>query len=332
MKDFNGLMTAIGVVRIITNYQSRQSVPILILTDGRFWRFFYAFGMGTYKERLVCELDLSGPDSNKIAYRLQRYLSYASIHDGVAVETIADDYKKLVSQRESARYLPQTWQKLVDGADEFLIDVLAEATEHDCGHKPSSEQVLDFLKSLESTQEGFIEHQNDGPPPSPDPRPIRRSPRSEKYYAYFQALNNEMTEQHNFTDGRSYSGIENVYYFPSGYQGIMYHAHFGRGRKVYTGLTIYFSKKEKNKRFFDILKERKSQINAEFDVRLYWERRNEQHGCSIGFGRDGDIESDMSELEAIKAWQIKNLRKFKEVFTPEIELALEQLRSREMEN
>ena len=243
----------------------------------------------------------------------------------MAVETIADDYKKLVSQREAARYLPQTWQKLIDGADEFLIDVLAEATEHDCGHKPSPEQVLDFLKSLESTQEGFIEHQNDGPPPS-------SAPKSEKYYTYFQALNNEMTEQHNFTDGRSYSGIGNAYYFPSDYPGITYHAHFGRGRKVYTGLTIYFSKKEKNKEFFDVLKERESEINAKFDAPLYWGRRDEQHSCSIGFGRDGDIESDMSELEAIKAWQIKNLRKFKEVFTPEIELALEQLRSREMEN
>ena len=312
-----------GAEEQLFSYAFHQGVPILILTDGRFWRFFYPSGTGHYTERLVCELDLSDTDNDKNAYQLQRYLSYAAIHNGEAVEAIADDYKKLVSQREVSRHLPRTWQKLVDVADELLIDVLAEATEDACGHKPSKQQVLDFLKSLESTQERFMAHQNDVP--SPDPRPLRRSPRSEKYYTYFQALNNEMTEQHNFTDGRSYSGIENVYYFLSGYRGITYHAHFGRGRKVYTGLTIYFSKKEKNKNFFDILKERKSQINAKFDVPLYWERRDEQHGCSIGFGRDGDIESDMSELETIKAWHIENLLKFKAVFTPEIQLALEKL-------
>ena len=57
--------------------------------------------------------------------------------------------------------------------------------------------------------------------------------------------------------------------------------------------------------FFDVLEERK-----------------------IGFGGDGDIESDARALEAVKAWHVENLLKFKAVFTPEIQRARETLQSR----
>lgn len=306
-----------GAEEQLFSYAFHQGVPMLILTDGTVWRFFYPFGTGPYTQRLVCELDLSDPDSDKNAYQLQRYLHFAAIHNGVAIETLADDYKKLVGQREALRQLPQTWQKLVDMADELLIEVLVEATEADCGHKPSNEHVLGFLKTLKESKE----HENDVPPPAP-------TTRKEKYQTYFLALSNEMTLKHNFTDGSSYSR-NNVYFFPFGDRGIWYHVHFGRGRQVYTGLSIDFGKKEENKNFFDILIERKSEINAKFDVTLDWRRRDEQKGCSLRFRRAGDIEADVRELEVIRAWHVENLLKLREVFTPEIRLVFEKLKSRE---
>ena len=152
-----------GAEEQLFSYAFHQGVPILILTDGKIWRFFYPFGTGPYTQRLVCELNLSNTDSDQIAYQFQRYLSYAAIRNGVAVKAIENDYKELASQREASRHLPQTWRKLVDEADELLIDLLTEATENDCGHKPAPEQVLDFLKDLESSRQ---KHQNDAPPPS----------------------------------------------------------------------------------------------------------------------------------------------------------------------
>ena len=150
-----------GAEEQLFSYAFHQGAPILILTDGRIWRFFYPFGTGHYTQRLVCELNLSNTDSDQIAYQFQRYLSYAAIRNGVAVKAIEDDYKELAA----SRHLPQTWRKLVDQADDLLINLLAEATENDCGHKPAPEQVLDFLKDLESSRQ---KHQNDVPPPSPD--------------------------------------------------------------------------------------------------------------------------------------------------------------------
>lgn len=55
--------------------------------------------------------------------------------------------------------------------DEFLIDVVAERTENLCGYRPSNEQVLDFLSSLELRN---IERE-DTQPKEVSPPPIRRN-------------------------------------------------------------------------------------------------------------------------------------------------------------
>ena len=94
-------------------------------------------------------------------------------------------------------------------------------------------------------------------------------------------------------------------------------------------LRINFGDRGKNKNFFDVLKKRKAEITAQFDVPLYWERRDNDNilRCHIDVYREGTIDSDGSALEAFRAWHIENLLKFKAVFTPEIEMARATLKS-----
>lgn len=155
----------------------------------------------------------------------------------------------------------------------------------------------------------------------------------EKYNAYFQALLDELREQYNFTRARR-PGKSNYYNFASGFTGITYGARFPNAGTVYTQLKIDFGKgkKKTTKKFFDFLKERESEINTRFDASLYWDRRDDIGASRIYIERDGNIESNASDLEVIRAWHVENLLKFKEVFTPEIQLALEKLRSSEIES
>jgi predicted type IV restriction endonuclease len=138
-----------GAEEQLFGYDSRIRVPIAVLTDGREWQFFHPTGEGTWAERKVCEFDLTAGDSEENAEKLNRYLNYESIRTGEAVEAIKKDYEKVVQQRQVATRLPEAWIKLVEEADEFLLDVVAEKVESLCGYKPTNEQVLDFLKSLE---------------------------------------------------------------------------------------------------------------------------------------------------------------------------------------
>ena len=52
---------------------------------------------------------------------------------------------------------------------------------------------------------------------------------------------------------------------------------------------------------------------------LDWQRRDDEVRSVIGLWRVGNINSDAPTLETLKAWHIKTLLTFKEVFTPEIQ-------------
>lgn len=139
-----------GAERQLFEYAFHEGVPITILTDGREWHFFHPSGQGDYKERRVYKLDLIARDSEESAKRLNRYLNYQSVRTGDAVRAIEEDYRDVSRQRQVATRLPEAWGKLVEEADEFLLDVVAEKVESLCRYRPTAEQVLDFLKSLKS--------------------------------------------------------------------------------------------------------------------------------------------------------------------------------------
>lgn len=322
-----------GAERQLFEYAFYQGIPILVLTDGQKWRFFHPTGSGDYTEHLVHEFDILHAESQEVASRLQRYLKYTLVQRGEAMRNIAEDYQNVYRNREILRCLPQAWDNLTSGESEdsaSLIAAVKSEVQRLSGNDPPHEQVFTFLKNLGSqTQLTPI----DVPSASPETHPKRGlTKRGERYTAYFQALVDELREQHNFTKSRRTTKGENCYYFSSGFSGIWYKAQFMRQGRVFIGLYIGFLVgKEKNKNFFDILKKRESEINAKFNAPLYWDRGDQKQSCSVGFLRAGNINTDRSQLASLKAWQIENLLKFKEVFTPEIQLALEKLRSSEIE-
>ncbi|RKU07823.1 hypothetical protein C6503_24170 [Candidatus Poribacteria bacterium] len=343
-----------GAERQLFEYAFHEGVPILILTDGQKWRFFHPSGAGNYQERLVRELDLITNDSEESSECLLKYLAYAAVQAGIAVQTIVADYQKVSQQREALRHLPEAWENLLSGTSEnseFLIEAVQSETEYLCGSRPTHEQIFDFLNALskgtgidldlQTTMQKTPERPkaqrqqrqvngNEVKPASPDPRLRSESPRKEKYTAYFQELIDQLREQHNFTKVRRAMKGQHYYAFASGSTGIKYVAGFSKQQKVYLRLSINFGDREKNTSFFDVLEERKAKITAQFDVPLYWDRRDGDGvlRCHIDAYRKGSIDSDASALEAFRAWHIENLLKFKAVFTPEIQRARETLQSR----
>ncbi len=147
-----------GAEEQLFRYAFRRGVPIAILTDGRKWRFFYPIGIGDFRERKVHELDLIETDSKECTERLNRYLNYEAVQIGDAVKAIEEDYRNVSKQRQVERRLPEAWNKLLededeDGFSEFLIEAIAGKTESLCGDRPTTEQVLNYLKSLKRQTE-----------------------------------------------------------------------------------------------------------------------------------------------------------------------------------
>lgn len=156
------------------------------------------------------------------------------------------------------------------------------------------------------------------------------TPRQEKYKNYFQALINELREEYKFTKARV-GQPQNWHTFSPGIPGVGYGAQFAKGGKVLVYVNIYQSVHENRLALFDTLQKRDENIESNFDNLIEWNRAEEQQASWIGVSRDGSIESADSELKEIREWHIENLLKLKEVFTPEIEKALETLNSSEKE-
>ena len=185
-----------GAERQLFQYAVHRGVPIVILTDGREWHFFQPGGQGDYRERRVCKLNLIETDNQGSVRRLDRYLNYELIRTGEAIRAIEDDYRNISKQRQIETSLPEAWIKLVEEADEFLIDVVVEKTESLCGYKPTSEQVLDFLKSLK--KEGSQPREE----PSLPIRPRRSSTSGKKPPTRLVVTmsNGESIDHHNATE------------------------------------------------------------------------------------------------------------------------------------
>ena len=79
------------------------------------------------------------------------------------------------------------------------------------------------------------------------------SDRPEKYNTYFQALLDELREQHNFTRVLRVRTGQNFYNFASGFTSIGYVARFTNVGTVHTYLLLRFGDKQTTKNFFDIL-------------------------------------------------------------------------------
>lgn len=67
----------------IVNYAVKAGVPIVVLTNGKTWRFYRSWVEGTsVDERIFCETDIE--DSDKAVSDLERYLSKSRVASGEA--------------------------------------------------------------------------------------------------------------------------------------------------------------------------------------------------------------------------------------------------------
>ena len=136
----------------LLRYAFNAGVPVLILTDGREWQFVYTPGAGPFNERIVCTIDLENMDSENCAESFRKYLRYESVCSGEARQAIEATYRNVERQRQMEEILPEAWNVLVQEASEPLVGVVAEKVTEQCGDVPTTDQVLNFLRSLESTQ------------------------------------------------------------------------------------------------------------------------------------------------------------------------------------
>lgn len=140
-----------GAEQQLFEYASHIRVSIVILTDGRQWMFFHPTESENWQEHKI-HLNLSTEDSEESAKRFERYLSYEAICTGEADRMIKQDYDNLVIEKEIESHFPNAWENVIEKENELLAELLAKEIIELCGHRPTNEQVFDFLKTLEKIE------------------------------------------------------------------------------------------------------------------------------------------------------------------------------------
>ncbi len=143
----------------------------------------------------------------------------------------------------------------------------------------------------------------------------RTTARGEAYRTFFQALLDELREQHRFTNARI-AQPHSWYAFASGVSGVQHSVSFTQGARVRTEIYIDLGDLEANKALFDRLRMRAEELETALGETLTWERLDEKRASRIAAYREGSIEASAQELSDIHSWAIAMLLKFRDVFVP----------------
>lgn len=134
--------------RQLFEYAFHVGVPIAVLTDGQEWSFYLPGEQGRYDERRVYKLDMLERDTDEVAERLNRYLSYERVCSGEALQAAKSDYQNVAQGREIEKTFPKAWKALLEEPDSLLLEMLAEKVADLCGYKPEPSACEKFLESM----------------------------------------------------------------------------------------------------------------------------------------------------------------------------------------
>ena len=153
----------------LLNYSFQEGVKLATLTNGVTWWFYLPLHEGSWEQRKFYTIDILDQESKDIVSKLVNFLSKDNITSGKAIqnaEAIYEGQQKLNILKET---LPKAWNKIIDEADDLLIDLINETAEKLCGFKAATELVEQFLSR----------HKDhliiSATPPMRTPSPTRRS-------------------------------------------------------------------------------------------------------------------------------------------------------------
>jgi hypothetical protein len=140
-----------NAVRQALEYAFHTGVPFVVLTDGRTWSFYLPAEQGSYEDRRIYMLDLYERPPAEADAALRRYLEFARVQSGEALETARKEYRSRNRQSQAKAAIPEAWRELVDKGDELLVEMLTNAVESRAGVRPDADDVAEFLAGLGKT-------------------------------------------------------------------------------------------------------------------------------------------------------------------------------------
>jgi len=129
----------------LLNYSFQQGVKLAILTNGITWSFYLPLNEGSWEQRKFYTIDILQQDADDVTSKFIDFLSMDNIKSGKAIQNAEAIYRGQQKINILKETLPKAWNKIIEEADELLIDLINETAEKICGFKADTELVERFL-------------------------------------------------------------------------------------------------------------------------------------------------------------------------------------------
>jgi hypothetical protein len=129
----------------LLNYSFQEGVKLATLTNGVSWWFYLPLHEGSWEQRKFYTIDIIQQEAKDIVSKFVDFLSKDNIGSGKAIQNAEAIYKGQQKLNILKETLPKAWDKIIDEADDLLIDLINETTEKLCGFKADTELIEQFL-------------------------------------------------------------------------------------------------------------------------------------------------------------------------------------------
>ncbi len=136
------------------DYAVAESIPLVVVTDGKTWSFYLLAEEGSYEDRCFYKLDLSESSPQESCRILSEYLARSNVITGKAVNAAEGVLLEKKTRKEARRTIPDAWTRILQRKKNHpvlkqLIEELANEVKDDVGAPPDDDDIIDFLRSLQ---------------------------------------------------------------------------------------------------------------------------------------------------------------------------------------
>lgn len=135
-----------GHVSQVLGYAFHEGVDICVLTTGLVWWLYLPREKGPPEERRFAILNVIDDPLEDLADDLEAFLGNQALETGDAVPHAN---RVLQAQREKAllnEKIPSIWQRMIEEADEELVEVVSRRVYNEVNLRPDKEQVIAALR------------------------------------------------------------------------------------------------------------------------------------------------------------------------------------------
>lgn len=129
----------------LLEYSYKQGVRLSILTNGVTWWFYLPWQEGSWEQRKFFTIDIPQQESQDVVSKFIDFLTKDNIGSGKAIQNAEEIYKGQQKLNILKETLPKAWNKIIEEADDSLIELINDTAEKLCGYKADPELIEQFF-------------------------------------------------------------------------------------------------------------------------------------------------------------------------------------------